>query len=37
VLTMVRAAYDGQGHAVELGSHIYRPARYSFDLTLTGW
>jgi len=37
LLTMVRAAYDDQGRAVEHGSHIYRASRYSFDLTLTGW
>jgi len=34
---MTRSAYDDQGRAVEHGSHIYRPSRYSFDLTLTGW
>jgi DNA-binding GntR family transcriptional regulator len=37
LLTMVRAAYDDQGRAVEHGNHIYRASRYSFDLTLTGW
>jgi DNA-binding GntR family transcriptional regulator len=37
LLTMVRAAYDDQGRAVEHGSHVYRASRYSFDLTLTGW
>ena len=37
LLTMARAAYDDQGRAVEHGSHLYRPSRYSFDLTLTGW
>ncbi len=37
LLTMVRAAYDDQGRAVEHGDHIYRASRYSFDLTLTGW
>jgi len=37
LLTMVRAAYDDQGRAVERGDHIYRASRYSFDLTLTGW
>jgi DNA-binding GntR family transcriptional regulator len=36
VLTMERSTYDDQGRAVEHGSHIYRAARYSFDLTLTG-
>lgn len=37
LLTMVRAAYDDQGRAVEYGNHIYRASRYSFDLTLTAW
>jgi len=37
LLTMLRAAYDDQGRAVEYGNHIYRASRYSFDLTLTGW
>ena len=37
LLTMVRAAYDDQGRAVEHGDHLYRASRYSFDLTLTGW
>ncbi len=37
LLTMVRAAYDDQGRAVEHGSHLYRASIYSFDLTLTGW
>ena len=37
LLTMVRAAYDDQGRAVEYGNHIYRASRYSFDLTLTCW
>ena len=37
LLTMVRAAYDDQGRAVEHGDHIYRASRYSFDLTLAGW
>ena len=37
LLTMVRWAYDDQGHAVEHSDHIYRASRYSFDLTLTGW
>jgi DNA-binding GntR family transcriptional regulator len=36
LLTMVRAAYDDQGRAVEHGDHIYRASGYSFDLTLTG-
>jgi DNA-binding GntR family transcriptional regulator len=37
LLTMVRAAFDDQGRAVEHGSHLYRASRYSFDLTLTSW
>jgi DNA-binding GntR family transcriptional regulator len=37
LLTMVRAAYDDQGRAVEYGNHIYRASRYSFDLTLNSW
>jgi DNA-binding GntR family transcriptional regulator len=37
LLTMVRAAYDDQGRAVEHGDHVYRAARYTFDLTLTSW
>lgn len=37
LLTMVRAAYDDQGRAVEHGDHLYRASQYSFDLTLTGW
>jgi DNA-binding GntR family transcriptional regulator len=37
LLTMVRAAYDDQGRAVEYGNHIYPASRYSFDLTLTAW
>jgi DNA-binding GntR family transcriptional regulator len=36
LLTMVSAAYDDQGRAVEHGDHLYRASRYSFDLTLTG-
>jgi DNA-binding GntR family transcriptional regulator len=35
LLTMMRAAYDDRGRAVEHGSHLYRASRYSFDLTLT--
>ena len=37
LLVMERSAYDEQGRAVELGHHVYRASRYSFDLTLTGW
>jgi DNA-binding GntR family transcriptional regulator len=35
LLTMVRAAYDDRGRAVEHGDHLYRASRYTFDLTLT--
>jgi GntR family transcriptional regulator len=35
LLTMVRAAYDDHGRAVEHGDHLYRASRYTFDLTLT--
>jgi DNA-binding GntR family transcriptional regulator len=35
LLTMVRAAYDDRGRAVEHGSHLYRASSYTFDLTLT--
>lgn len=35
LLTMIRTAWDGTGTAVEYGSHLYRPARYAFELTLT--
>lgn len=34
LLTMRRTAYDPSGRVVEYGSHVYRPALYSFDLTL---
>jgi GntR family transcriptional regulator len=34
VLTMERVAYDGGGHAIEYGHHIYRPDMYSFETTL---
>jgi len=34
LLTMQRTAYDDSGRAVELGSHLYRPDRYSFETTL---
>ena len=37
LLVMERSAYDEQGRAVELGHHVCRASRYSFDLTLTGW
>jgi DNA-binding GntR family transcriptional regulator len=34
VLTMQRTSYDDNGRAVEYGSHLYRPDRYSFETTL---
>jgi DNA-binding GntR family transcriptional regulator len=34
LLTMQRTAYDDGGRAVELGSHVYRPELYSFEMTL---
>ncbi len=34
LLTMQRLAYDDGGRAVEYGDHVYRPERYSFQLTL---
>ncbi|NJQ02805.1 GntR family transcriptional regulator [Streptomyces zingiberis] len=34
VLTMERTTYDATGRAVELGSHIYRASRYSFEFQL---
>jgi DNA-binding GntR family transcriptional regulator len=34
VLTMQRTSYDDKGRAVEYGTHLYRPDRYSFETTL---
>ncbi|MEJ7707935.1 MAG: GntR family transcriptional regulator [Nocardioidaceae bacterium] len=34
LLTMQRTAFDDSGRAVELGSHLYRPDLYSFEMTL---
>ncbi|WP_307624274.1 GntR family transcriptional regulator [Streptomyces sp. V3I7] len=34
LLTMRRTTFDDTGRAVELGEHVYRPARYSFDFQL---
>lgn len=34
VLLMERTAFDGSGRAIEHGTHIYRPDRYSFETTL---
>jgi len=34
LLTMARTAWDADGNAVEYGSHIYRAARYSFEINL---
>lgn len=36
LLTMQRVAYDDSGRAVELGTHVYRAGRYSFETTLVG-
>jgi DNA-binding GntR family transcriptional regulator len=36
LLTMDRIVYDDIGRVVEVGSHVYRASRYSFELTLTG-
>ena len=35
LLTMDRTVYDDVGTVVEVGSHVYRASRYSFELTLT--
>ncbi|MEQ3552769.1 GntR family transcriptional regulator [Pseudonocardia nematodicida] len=35
LLTMVRTAWNGAGHPVEYGSHLYRAALYAFELTLS--
>jgi len=34
LLTMTRTAFDSTGRAVEYGTHVYRPERYSFEVTL---
>lgn len=34
LLTMIRTTYDDSGRAVEYGSHVYRPALYSFEMAL---
>jgi DNA-binding GntR family transcriptional regulator len=34
LLTMVRTAYDDSGRVVEYGSHVYRAALYSFEISL---
>ncbi|MEV7796717.1 GntR family transcriptional regulator [Streptomyces sp. NPDC087512] len=34
LLTMRRTTFDDTGRAVELGTHLYRPARYSFEFQL---
>ncbi|MDQ3105079.1 MAG: UTRA domain-containing protein, partial [Actinomycetota bacterium] len=34
LLTMQRVAFDDEGRAIEYGDHIYRPERYTFELTL---
>jgi DNA-binding GntR family transcriptional regulator len=34
LLTSVRTAWDDSGHAVEYGTHLYRPSRYAIEVTL---
>lgn len=34
LLTMERTSYDDSGRPIEIGRHVYRPDRYSFDTTL---
>ncbi|MGQ7298124.1 GntR family transcriptional regulator [Quadrisphaera sp. KR29] len=34
LVTMRRTAYDGAGHVVEVGDHVYRASRYAFETTL---
>ena len=34
LLTMTRTAFDSTGRAVEYGTHVYRPDRYTFEVTL---
>jgi DNA-binding GntR family transcriptional regulator len=34
LLTMHRTAFDDSGRAVEVGSHVYRPDLYTFEITL---
>lgn len=34
LLTVSRTAFDDAGRAVEYGRHLYRPERYSFEITL---
>lgn len=34
LLTMERTAYDDEGRVVEVGTHLYRPDRYAFEITL---
>ncbi|MBM7044787.1 MULTISPECIES: GntR family transcriptional regulator [Rhizobium] len=34
VLTMARTVFDQSGHAVDYGTHAYRPDLYSFEMTL---
>lgn len=34
LITMHRTAFDDKGRAIESGSHVYRPALYSFEVTL---
>jgi len=34
LLTVSRTAFDDAGRAIEYGKHLYRPERYSFEITL---
>ncbi|WP_437022948.1 GntR family transcriptional regulator [Streptomyces sp. enrichment culture] len=34
LLTMQRTTFDDTGRAVEFGTHVYRPSRYSFEFQL---
>jgi DNA-binding GntR family transcriptional regulator len=36
LLTMQRTAFDDAGRIVEVGQHLYRASRYSFETTLVG-
>jgi DNA-binding GntR family transcriptional regulator len=37
LLTMTRTAYDGSGHPVEYGAHVYRASRYSFEMSVAAY
>lgn len=34
LLTIERIAFDQSGHGIEIGTHVYRPDRHSFEVTL---